>query len=203
MVRSAAVERVLPHTLRIQVEERVPVALALRPEFGPKGVGLFMARFGIDEEGYVLRGADAGLVAPLPDQSESLPELTGFDATELSPGRSLTDPKVRAALRLIREFDRSHMAGVADLRRIDLSGRGCLAIETAQGSRVTFGPGRIEDQFRRWRHVHDLATQRQQAIQSLDLSVTNNCPVLLVDARSAPQVPVKSKPPQRRRKKHV
>ena len=110
-------------------------------------------------------------------------------------------PKVSAALRLIAAFENSPMAGLVDLKSVDVSGTEVLSVLTGQGSQITFALDRIEDQLRYWRLVYDYGKKIGKVIRTLDLSVTNNAPVLWLEARAPPSpAPEPLKPIK---KKHV
>jgi hypothetical protein len=119
----------------------------------------------------------------------------------LQPGCRVDSPQAQAALQLIAAFEESPMAGLADLRRIDVSSPEVLIATTEQGSEITFGLKNFDQQLRRWREVYDLGVQMNKAIASLDLSIPNNIPALWMEARSIPvSAPKFTKPTHIRRK---
>ena len=132
-----------------------------------------------------------------------MPVLTGVNTAELRPGRAINSPKVTAALRLIAGFERSPMAGLVDLKSVDVSGTDVLQLNTGQGSRITFAMDRLEEQLRDWRRVHDYGRKTGKAIRTLDLSVTNNAPVLWLEASAVPSSAPGLNKPSIHRKKHV
>lgn len=83
-VRQASVRRQLPHALRVEIEERRPVALLRRDP-----------PFGVDAEGVVL-----GALLEKPEGC--LPLFEGFDPRELSPGSSISGPGFVARLAAVR-----------------------------------------------------------------------------------------------------
>lgn len=196
VVKTAAIERVLPNTLRIRVTERDPVAQAYAPQPRPDGRGGYeMKLMQIDGEGYVilpleLRQRSALLNSP----AEALPTLAGFDPNDLVPGRKLESPQVRVALDLVVAFERSPMAGLADLRRIDVSSSSVLQVTTGQGSVVTFSARDVDRQLRRWREIFDRGRKMNLAIASVDLAVPNNVPVRWLDLNTVAPIAPKSKP---------
>lgn len=201
LVKSAAVERVLPRTLRIRVNEREPIAQAYAPQPRADGRGYDMNVFQLDDEACVMMPLNLRQRStPLAQAGEQLPTLAGVDAGELQPGRKIELPQVRAALELIVAFERSPMAGLADLRRIDLSSPGVLVATTGQGGEVTFALKDFEQQLRRWRAIYDAGAKRNQTIAWLDLAVSQNTPVRLVDANSAAPVAPKIKTPTNRKR---
>jgi len=195
VVKTAAIERVLPNTLRIRVTERDPVAQAYAPQPRPDGRGGYeMKLMQIDGEGYVilpleLRQRSALLNSP----AEALPTLAGFDPNDLVPGRKLESPQVRVALDLVVAFERSPMAGLADLRRIDVSSSSVLHVTTGQGSVVTFSARDVDRQLRRWREIFDRGRKMNLAIASVDLAVPNNVPVRWLDMNTVAPIAPKSK----------
>jgi hypothetical protein len=191
MIQTVAVERVLPQTLRLRVYEREPVAQVLQP-LGP-GVREPIV-FTLDQKGFVMLPVPPSQRSvPWSATNEFLPVITGINYVELRPGRAVESLQVKAALRLITEFERSAMAGLVDLRWIDLSSPEVMIVLTGQGSKVTFSMNNLDQQLRRWRAVYDYARHQGKALASLDLSVLNNVPYTTVDAAAAPPVPPKAK----------
>jgi hypothetical protein len=202
LIESVAVERVLPNTLRVRVMEREPVAQVKMPQLTRGGVEF--VRYHFDASGYVMLVKEhAPGLAPGAQAEDTLPVLSGINGTDLTPGRAANSPTVQAALRLITEFDDSPMAGLVDVERIEVSNPGWLQVTTGQRSQVTFSLDRLDQQLRRWRLVHDYGRRIGRAILTLDLSVTNNSPVLWLDASAVPATQMKARPPSRNKKKHV
>jgi hypothetical protein len=109
---------------------------------------------------------------------------------------------VQAALQLISAFDKSPMAGLVDLRRLDVSSPGAIVATTGQGSEITFSLDAPDQQLRRWRQIYDFGLRQQKSIASADLAVANNVPVrwTLASITPAAVTPKAVKPPKTRRK---
>jgi cell division septal protein FtsQ len=193
VIDSVSVERVLPRTLKIRVTERKPVAQdnMLRVD-GANGV--VFSVFQLDATGVVMRPLDPRLWdVPLAQMKEGgLPVISGLNVSQLQPGHRVELPQARAALQLISAFSRSPMAGLADLRQIDVSEPGVVIATTGRGGKITFGLQNVEQQLRRWRVIYDLGLRNNKAIASADLAVTNNVPVHWMDANAAPVVAPKN-----------
>jgi cell division septal protein FtsQ len=174
-VKLAAVDRVLPDTLRIRVAERRPVAQVLLYRQGVDGQ-LVRARYWVDDTGFIMppleQSVTKGEAAP-----QWLPMLMGLNQAELVPGRQVNTRPVRAALDLIRQIDLSPMAGLAKLREINVTGRETMEVVTWNGARIKFSQHGLDRQLRRWRQIFDLGRQHQRAIAAADLSIQNNLPV--------------------------
>jgi len=203
LVQTASIERVLPRTLRIRITEREPVAQASFPRPRPSG-GVEVAVFQLDADGYVLLPLDPRQRAtPLSQPADSLPVVSGINASELQPGRRILSPSVHAALRLITAFDQSPMAGVVDLKRVDASSPAVLVATTGQGSEVVFGLADLEQQLRRWHEVFYLGQKMSKAIATLDLAVTNNIPARWIEASAVPPAAPRAPRTLRPKKRHV
>jgi cell division protein FtsQ len=201
-IDSVSVERVLPRTLKIRVTEREPVAQVNVPRADGAN-GIVVSVFQLDANGMVMQRLDPRLcTVPLAQMNSQLPVIEGVNAFQLQPGRCVEQPQVQAALQLITAFARSPMAGLVDLRRVDVSAPGVLVATTAQGSQVTFGLDNLGQQLRRWREIYDWGMRRQRAIASADLAVENNVPVRWMLADAAPDAPPPKvvKPAKYRRK---
>jgi cell division septal protein FtsQ len=203
LVQSASVERILPHTLRVRVVEREPIAQINVPRPAADG-GIDLVTYQIDSDGYVMLPLDAHERAQPPSQTaEPLPGLGGISPNDLQPGRRIEAAPVQAALQLILAFDRSAMASLVELKRIDVSAADALTLTTGQGSEITFGLADLDQQLRRWHEVYDGCQKQGKAIATLDLAVTNNVPVRWLEASAAPPPAPKLPQPLRTRKKHV
>lgn len=203
VIDSVSVERVLPRTLRVRVTERDPVAQINVPR--TDGNGIAVSVFQVDVDGMVMQPLDPRLcTVPLAQVNPDLPVITGVNAFQLQPGRRLEQPSVQAALQLLAAFDKSPMAGLVDLRRVDVSAPGVILVTTGQGSQVTFGLDNPDQQLRRWREIYDLGMRQQKAIASADLAVANNVPVRWMLAGAAPEtVTPKAVKPSKIRRRHV
>lgn len=203
MIKSASVERVLPGTLRVRVTEREPVAQVslLQPR---EGGGLEQRIFHLDAEGFLFQPLDPRQRAvPLGQASEQLPLIIGLNPADLQPGRLMNPGQVQPALKLIAEFEQSPMAGLVDLKRIDVSAPQVLVVTTGQGSEVTFAQDNFERQLARWWKVHDQCQHENKTIASLDLAVSDYTPLRLQEAGATPPPAVKNPKTSRARRRNV
>src|SRR5205823_2529737 len=137
---------------RIRVSEREPIAQVQQP-FGPgvRDPGVFT----LDAKGYVMLPVAAQQRSvPWSGTNECLPWIIGVNQLELRPGKPVDSYQVKAALKLITEFERSSMAAAADIRVIDLSSPETMTVTTGQGCKVTFGTEKVEVQLNRWWAIH-------------------------------------------------
>ena len=203
MIQSASVERILPGTLRVRITEREPVAQInlLRPR---NGGGIEQVIFQLDAEGFVLQPLDPRQRAVPPGQAEDqLPVIAGLNPSELQPGRRIDLPPVQSALKFIAAFEQSPMAGMVDLKRIDVAAAQVLVVTTGQGSEVTFATDDFERQLGRWRMVYDECLRQRKTIATLDLAVSDYTPLRFVEASPVPAPAPKNLKPSRTRKKNV
>ncbi len=203
LIDSVSVERILPQTLRIRVSEREPVAqvnVARRDAHG----GLEWAVFQLDDAGHVLQPLDPRQRAePLTQPADPLPVVIGINPAEMVPGHRLASPQVQAALELISEFEGSPMAGVVDLRWVDVAAPEVLTVTTDQGSEIVFGLQDVEQQLLRWHEIYETGLRQNLAIASLVLAVSNNIPARWLDASAVPASTPKALRPSRPKKKNV
>jgi hypothetical protein len=95
------------------------------------------------------------------------------------------------------------MAGLVDLKRIDVSSPDVLLVTTGQGSEVTMGLTDFDQQLRRWHDIFDMGQKLSKALATLDLAVTNNIPARWLEASAVPPATPKLPKTSRTRKKHV
>jgi hypothetical protein len=202
-MESADVERVLPHTLRIRVTEREPIAQFQFPQARfangyPNPVYL------LDAKGCVMSPLEPQqLAVPVVQTNERLPFLVGIPPGDLRPGHPAESRQVQAALQLILALDRSPMAGLADFRQIDVGAPGILRVTTGQNSEVIFGLNDQDTQLRRWRLAYDHGRSIGKYLISIDLSVANNLPARWLEAGLVPPDAQKVIKPSPYKKKNV
>jgi cell division septal protein FtsQ len=206
-IETVSVERVLPHLLRLRIHERRPVARAQGLVWTEDGL-LAPAMHYVDAQGMVMPSLPGQSLSEAKQrQLAALPVICGAANEDLADGKFLPPHcAARDALKLLAAFAQSPMAGLVRLETVDLVEPGILAVTTTDGSEVTFGRGDFAFELRRWRVVTDAARQLSKTIATLDLSVTNNCPVLWVEDLAAPAASDKSAKPtsnRRQREKHV
>jgi cell division septal protein FtsQ len=201
-IQFVAVERVLPHTLKVTVNEREPVAQTIVTLVHLNGA-LDQAVYDFDEEGYVMRPLDPRWRSAPPPANERLPILVGVPPAEPQPGKRVASPQIRAALALVCEFDHSRMTGLVEIERIDVSEPEVLKVTTSQKAEITFSLSQFDVQLRRWREIYDWYQKSGKAIATLDLSIDNNLPVHWVAAASVPPVAPRALKPARPKRKHV
>ncbi|HEV2207977.1 MAG TPA: FtsQ-type POTRA domain-containing protein [Verrucomicrobiae bacterium] len=201
VIDRASVERVLPHTLRIRVSEREPLAQLTVPRPGRNGHPESALLY-LDADGFVLSPLQPQQRAiPAPQPAEPLPLITGLDPNFVQVGHALDSAQVHAALDLLLAFERSSMASVAELKSVDVASPEVLVATTTQGSLVTFGLTNLDRQLRRWREIFDECHIHNLAIADLDLAVTNNIPARWLQASAVPPLPPKRI--KTSRKRHV
>ncbi|HEX4119569.1 MAG TPA: FtsQ-type POTRA domain-containing protein [Verrucomicrobiae bacterium] len=201
-IEFVAVERILPHTLKLSVSEREPIAQTIVTSGRPGG-GLAQAIYDFDEDGYTMKPLDPRWRTAPPPADERLPILVGVQAGDVQLGRPVDSSQIQAALKLLVAFYHSPMAGMVELQRVNVSVPEVLQVTTTQGAEVTFSLNNFDPQFRRWRIICDQYQKWGKAIATLDLSIDNNLPVRWVAASSVPAVLPHAIKPPRIKRKHV
>jgi cell division septal protein FtsQ len=202
MIRSVAIERILPHTLRVRVTEREPIAQFIFPHIRAAGVhdrGVYL----LDGEGYVMLPLEPNQRSLPALTNDHLPVLIGIQPVDLRPGGQAGSPQVHAALRFIEAFQYSSMVEVVELKHVDLTSPSVLQVTTTQGSEVTFGLDDFGLQLRRWRNVHEYGQRTGKHVAFLDLSVSNNVPARWLEASLVSPLPPRPTRPSYYRKRNV
>ncbi len=187
VIQSVSVQRILPHTIRLRVTERVAVAQVKVLQTDAGGHYNILVYL-LDDRGYVMLPLKPQqLSIPSARITDRLPEIDGLNPAQLHLGRSLELPKLQAALQLILAFSQSPMAGVVGLQRVDISRPGILVATSDGDSEITFALEDLDRQLNRWRSIHDYGVRIGKRIVSLDLAVSNNVPVCWADAVFPPE----------------
>jgi len=155
----------------------------------------------LDSEGWVMVPLDPRQRGVPQSQPEQLPLISGI--REAHVGRAVELPQAKAALQLINAFEHSPMAGVTELKKIDVSAVEVLVATTGQGGELTFGLADFEQQLRRWQAIYDMGQKMGKAVSTLDLAVSNNVPATWIEASVVPPLPPKAPKILRNKKKHV
>ncbi|HEX3797523.1 MAG TPA: FtsQ-type POTRA domain-containing protein [Verrucomicrobiae bacterium] len=203
VIKTVAVERVLPHSLRLRVTEREPLAQIRVVQMRPNGA----AELGIlhvDGDGYVMNLIEPSQRAvPIAVTNDTLPVISGINPADAVPGHRLDTAQARLALQLVSAFDHSPMSGLVDLQVIDVASPQILEVTSNQGSQITFSMLDLDRQLRRWRQIYDQGQRINKVIATLDLSVPNSIPAKWIEASAAPAVPPRNPNLQHNRKKNV
>lgn len=187
-VESVAVERILPHLLRLRVVERTPVAR----------VKVFRVTDAAEEAGTLYYLDRHGAVMPArfnltppgdPFADLPLPTITGVSVVDIRPGDRVTDRAVERALALVGRYAQAPIRQLTALRTLDVSERGVLRATLANGAQAIFGPDEVERQLLRLGLLHDVGAEHGQRLLEVDLSVENNCPSLWTPVGSAATEP--------------
>ncbi|HTD65091.1 MAG TPA: FtsQ-type POTRA domain-containing protein, partial [Candidatus Limnocylindria bacterium] len=162
-IQSVAVERVLPHTLKVRVIEREPIAQ--------------IQNYLLDAEGFAMLPLEPQQRSIPVQPGEHWPIMTGVNPSELRAGHQVESSQVRAALKFLTAFEHSAMAPMVDVARVDVSAPDVLHVFTAQQNEITFRTTDFEKQLNRWWLVFNTGQQQARQIASLDLSVVDNVPL--------------------------
>ena len=195
-VQAVSVERVLPRTLRIRVTERQPVAQVLSLTRRASG-GFDTNVIHLDVDGFAMTPLDPRIRSAPPTPADlALPLVTGTRAFAVKPIGRTDSEQIRCALDLRGKYYQCPMAGITDLKRVDVSSPEILVATTGQGSEITFGVRDIDQQLLRWREIYEQGVRYNKSIASLDLAVANNIPARWMEAtlQSKPVIPKPPKP---------
>ncbi len=188
LIQSGSLERVLPATLRIRVTEREPVARSTCPRPATGGrIEVDRLSAGRGRLCHAAAGpAPASDAVGRPGGRSVAGDFNGINFSDLQPGRRIGFPPVQAALQLIVAFEKSPMAGLVDLKRVDVSAARKCWSSRRTGKRSDLWSGRFRPTTaalaaRFMRNVRRL----NKAIATLDLAVTNNIPLRLLGSQRA------------------
>ena len=108
-IEAAAVERVMPGTLRIRVTEREPVARVIFARVQSRGTGTYTnTTLTLDRNGFFMFPIERSQRAqPSVASDEHLPILAGIPVSDMRPGRQVESSQVRAALEREMEIEAS------------------------------------------------------------------------------------------------
>lgn len=166
-VKKAHVERVLPDTVQVLLEHRVPIlrlTASLDDAFVPG------QSFVIDQDGVVMNPEklDATLL--------ELPTVKGIDTSKIHLGEALEDDNALFVLELWKALNNSTSVTL-NLRSIDVTHGYCAVVTDSNNTHFTFGTENLPSQIERLQKLlaHCQETGRQLA--TVNLMLEHNTPV--------------------------
>lgn len=141
-VKSARVQRHLPHGLSVEVEERAPVAIALLGD-------LYL----VDESGTPFKRLS-------PQDALDLPLLTGLSRDEYMAERERGASRLTRAIALAEGYQRSPLARTLRLSEVRVEKDGASLV-LGEGLEVRVGEGKLEEAIARLEQVREELSKRQ------------------------------------------
>ena len=171
-VASVRVERHLPDTLFLFVEERRPVALLCPTPSA--GTQLAQPMYYIDARGFILK--------PKPGEKlMSLPMIRGISSDEVVEGERTNNADLRAALVFLREAPLAPVRDGLDCSTLLLEGPGRFQVATPHGGKIRFRSSYLLEQFDRLSVIFDYAESKGRIVNTVDLTPERNVPVTFLN----------------------
>lgn len=166
-VKKAHVERVLPNTIQVTLERRIPI---LRLVTSPEEPFVPGQSFMIDEEGIVI--SPAKLNAALLE----LPTVEGVSLANIHLGQPLQDEKKSFVLALWKALNNSGNTLVT-MRSIDFSRGYWAVVKDANKTEYTFGPEHLPAQLERLQKLLSYCQENNRQLETANLILEYNTPV--------------------------
>lgn len=166
-VKKAHIERVLPNTIQITLERRVPI---LRLATSPEETFVPGQSFFIDEAGIVI--SPAKFNTTLLD----LPTIEGISLAGIQPGQPLPDQKKNFILALWKELNNLGNT-LLTVRSIDFSRDYWAVVTDTNKAQYTFGPDNLPAQLERLQKLLSYCQENNRQIETANLILEYNTPV--------------------------
>ena len=166
-VKKAHVERVLPNTIQVSIERRIPI---LRLVASSEESFVPGQSFVIDNEGIVIcpQKLDAYLL--------ELPLLEGVNASKVHLGQALQEENLSFILALYNALNNT--SGVVVMTRsIDLSRGYCAIVTDEHDAHFTFGPDNLPAQIERFQKLVSHCQETGRQLATANLMLEHNTPV--------------------------
>ncbi len=149
-VESAAVEKILPTTLKITINERVPYF----------GLDVGGRKYFIDKNGIVL----------LRDRiSGSIPIITGLKIDRLVPGESCMVPELGKILNILRTGDNLGCGRFIEILRLDVENEDFASIYTRERIKIKLKLDNISDRLNKLMIILNDVQRKGKPIKTVDL----------------------------------
>lgn len=155
LISQVEVQRRLPDTLVVRVQERV--ALAQIPQTG-------MPALPVDREGHVMS----------PPAPSHLPRIAGVSERGLAPGGVLRQAAAREALTLLDIHDNARLADAVPIATVDVSDPTQFVLTLRNGGRVMMGRDHMERRLNRLLEMLRYGEERDEDLVTADLTGDRN-----------------------------
>lgn len=167
-VKKAHVERLLPNTIQVSLERRIPIfrlASSADEAFVPG------QSFVVDQSGVVMipKTLDSSLL--------ELPLLEGIDSSHVALGKPLQDEKFPFAVALWNLFINSKNSELITIRSLDLSRDYCAVVTDGNNAHFTFGEENLPAQMERLQKLFLHCQEAGRQIETANLMLEHNTPV--------------------------
>jgi cell division septal protein FtsQ len=172
-------KRVIPDTLKVEIYGRTPLVRCLVWETDPETLteGVWTERY-LDGLGFVI-AQDEIFFSVDPLEEIKLPILTGVsDKNILVPNRRCESKRVQNALKFVRLYRHSPFFEKDPLAEVNLGEPGIIIAQTEKGVEAVFDENRLEQGLARWYSIASYGADIERRVKTIDLSVTNNVPVV-------------------------
>lgn len=176
-VRSVSLERVLPDTIEVGLERRLPIFLFASPGEGDTGETFLPGKsYLCDRDGVMIQPSR------LDDEFLQLPVLKGVDTKGAVPGKKFENESLATAIRLEQALSELPEENFK-IRSIDVSKPYAAVVTDSSNARFTFGtlgdaylPGQLERLRKLLAHCQETGRQ----IETANLMLSRNTPVTFV-----------------------
>ncbi|MFZ4115627.1 MAG: cell division protein FtsQ/DivIB [Chthoniobacterales bacterium] len=167
-VKKAHVERLLPNTIHVSLERRIPIFRLVASPEEPFVPG---QSFVVDQKGVVM--APKQLEASLLE----LPLLEGIDTAHVVLGKPIEDEKFSFAAALWNLLTNSKNSELMTIRSFDLSREYCALVTDETGARYIFGEENVPAQIERLQKLVNHCQETGRQIETANLILEHNTPV--------------------------
>ncbi len=168
-VKMAKVERIVPDTVSIKIEGRIPVAWIAPRNTGEDPTAMESA-FLVDAAGVMMKSA------PFVPGRLQLPVVYGVPTEQWRAGDRIDLPELLSTLELFTRAAERHHPEVV-LRAADISKGWCIEAWENVQTRYTFGMQNIAEQLDRLQLIMTHVAQTSQKLASVNLIPERNTPV--------------------------
>lgn len=167
-IASVQVERRLPSSLTITINERMPAA-RLMP-YSTRGNLLAQTVYYIDSGGFVMKPKEGERLRPLP-------LITGISVDEIRENEYVDREEILSALNLIRAAGYYGLGRELDLRQLEIQQRGIISVWTRNRGVIRFRSDNLDQQIKRLQVILDYCQKHHKLIKTVDLTPSRNVPV--------------------------
>lgn len=150
-IKKVKVERSLPGTLAIYIEERMPFAILASDE-----------TYLLDADGFVIVKPDKG--------EKSYPVIKGVEKAGYRPGDRAASEKIDRGLLVLRSMRHSGLYQLSDIVAVNVSDTDKIAVKTVYQTTLNLDGNLIEREVARLKTISKILKKEKRRIKQMDLS---------------------------------
>lgn len=152
-IKKIKVERRLPKTININIQERMPFAVLISTE-----------KYLLDDDGFIVKKID------FKKDTKGYPLIKGIKKIKYNIGDRVASERFLKGLEVLKNLANSGLYDLRDIFFVDMSDMRRISIKMTNGTRLNLDANNIENEVSRLKTISKLLKKDKRRIEYVDLS---------------------------------